>query len=187
MASLLDLEQKGIDQVPNAVQTLVLLQTRRETVVQVINIDGVLEHHNDFLDRCLKDCMLTNPDLLKRFTQSASADFINEEPGQSPMSKKGPPPGEQEQRKTALKAEAEHMTQMMSSEDFEKTIQNFDANFSHLLLDLLERLSHYSTTDCEHQMLNIIARLDHNGFYTAQLEKRAHEGRDPDAVHYFVI
>lgn len=32
---------------------------------QVRNIDGVLEHHNDFLDRCLKDCMLTNPDLLK--------------------------------------------------------------------------------------------------------------------------
>lgn len=32
---------------------------------QVTNIDGVLENHNDFLDRCLKDCMLTNPELLK--------------------------------------------------------------------------------------------------------------------------
>lgn len=69
------------------------------------------------------------------------------------------------------------MTKMMSGEDFEKTIQNFDANFARLLLNLLERLSHYSTTDCEHQMLNIIARLDHNGFYTAQLEKRSPEGR----------
>ena len=32
---------------------------------QVTNIDGVLEKHNDFLDRCLKDCMLTNIELLK--------------------------------------------------------------------------------------------------------------------------
>ena len=65
------------------------------------------------------------------------------------------------------------MDQMISGEDFERTIQNFDNNFSLHLMDLLEKLSHYSTIDCEHQMLNIIARLDHNGFYTAQLEKKA--------------
>ena len=65
---------------------------------------------------------------------------------------------------------------MISGEDFERTIQNFDRNFSLHLMDLLEKLSHYSTIDCEHQMLNIIARLDHNGYYTAQLEKKAAEG-----------
>jgi len=65
---------------------------------------------------------------------------------------------------------------MISGEDFERTIQNFDSNFSLHLMDLLEKLSHYSTIDCEHQMLNIIARLDHNGYYTAQLEKKAAEG-----------
>lgn len=65
---------------------------------------------------------------------------------------------------------------MISGEDFERTIQNFDGNFSLHLMDLLEKLSHYSTIDCEHQMLNIIARLDHNGYYTAQLEKKAAEG-----------
>ena len=39
---------------------------------QVTNIDGVLKRHNDFLDRCLKDCMLTNPELLKVNTPHAS-------------------------------------------------------------------------------------------------------------------
>lgn len=68
------------------------------------------------------------------------------------------------------------MDEMISGEDFERTIQNFDSNFSLHLMDLLEKLSHYSTMDCEHQMLNIIARLDHNGYYTAQLEKKAAEG-----------
>jgi len=37
--------------------------------------------------------------------------------------------------------------------------------------------------DCEHQMLNIIARLDHNGYYTAQLEKKAAaQGEDASAL-----
>lgn len=155
----------------------------------VTNIDGVLEKHNDFLDRCLKDCMLTNIELLKvvsklmlvcvtftncmqRFTQSASVESQETDAtGVSPMSKKGPPPGEQEKRKTTAKVVFDHVDQMISGEDFERTIQNFDNNFSRHLMDLLEKLSHYSTTDCEHQMLNIIARLDHNGYYTAQLEK----------------
>lgn len=157
----------------------------------VTNIDGVLENHNDFLDRCLKDCMLTNPELLKvvsklmlvcvtftncmqRFTQSAtveSQEIIA--PGVGVMSKKGPPPDEQEKKKATVKVISEHVDQMISGEDFERTIQNFDNNFSLHLMDLLEKLSHYSTIDCEHQMLNIIARLDHNGFYTAQLEKKA--------------
>ena len=65
------------------------------------------------------------------------------------------------------------MDTMISGEDFERTILNFDHNFSKYLLDLLEKLAHYSTTDCEHQMLNIISRLDHNGFYTEKLQKRA--------------
>ena len=32
---------------------------------QVSNIDDVLNYHTDFLNNCLKDCMLTNPELLK--------------------------------------------------------------------------------------------------------------------------
>ena len=33
--------------------------------VQASNVDDVLAYHTDFLNNCLKDCMLTNPDLLK--------------------------------------------------------------------------------------------------------------------------
>ena len=32
---------------------------------QVNNIDDVLAYHTDFLNVCLSDCMLTNPELLK--------------------------------------------------------------------------------------------------------------------------
>lgn len=49
-----------------------------ETVVlhcvlsQASNIDDVLSHHTSFLDNCLKDCMLTNPELLKIFSKLMS-------------------------------------------------------------------------------------------------------------------
>lgn len=39
---------------------------------QASNIDDVLSHHTSFLDNCLKDCMLTNPELLKIFSKMMS-------------------------------------------------------------------------------------------------------------------
>uniref|UniRef100_A0A3B4A5S2 Gamma-tubulin complex component n=1 Tax=Periophthalmus magnuspinnatus TaxID=409849 RepID=A0A3B4A5S2_9GOBI len=38
----------------------------------VSNIDDVLHHHTSFLDNCLKDCMLTNPELLRIFSKLMS-------------------------------------------------------------------------------------------------------------------
>lgn len=39
---------------------------------QASNIDDVLCHHTSFLDNCLKDCMLTNPELLRIFSKLMS-------------------------------------------------------------------------------------------------------------------
>ena len=39
---------------------------------QASNIDDVLGHHTSFLDSCLKDCMLTNPELLRVFSRLMS-------------------------------------------------------------------------------------------------------------------
>lgn len=60
---------------------------------------------------------------------------------------------------------------MMNSADFKKTITNFETNFSRLLIELLDKLSLFSTTDCEHQMMNIVSRLDHSGFYSEKQRK----------------
>lgn len=40
--------------------------------LQASNIDDVLGHHTSFLDNCLKECMLTNPELLKVFSKLMS-------------------------------------------------------------------------------------------------------------------
>ncbi|KAM8888576.1 gamma-tubulin complex component 2 isoform 1-T2 [Synchiropus picturatus] len=153
------------------------------------NIDDVLCHHTSFLDNCLKDCMLTNPELLRifsklmsvcvmftscmqRFTQSLRLERLSREDGASNLSDQVE---EVPKKKTTTKFSAEHMDAPLSNVGFETTISKFDSNFSLLLLDLLDKLSIYSTNDCEHSMISIIYRLDFNGFYTERLEKMAIE------------
>ena len=57
-------------------------------------------------DPILNNVKLTSPCIVpcQRFTQSASVESQEADaPGVSPMSKKGPPPGEQEKRRTTAK------------------------------------------------------------------------------------
>ncbi|XP_044734773.1 gamma-tubulin complex component 2-like isoform X2 [Chrysoperla carnea] len=44
-------------------------QAFQTKVTKMVDIDEVLNCHNDFLDMCLKDCMLTNPILLRTVTK----------------------------------------------------------------------------------------------------------------------
>ncbi|KAM9831703.1 gamma-tubulin complex component 2 [Neosynchiropus ocellatus] len=153
------------------------------------NIDDVLCHHTSFLDNCLKDCMLTNPELLRifsklmsvcvmftscmqRFTQSLRLERLSREDGASNL---GEQVEEVPKKKATTKFSAEHMDAPLSNVGLETTISKFDSNFSLLLLDLLDKLSIYSTNDCEHSMISIIYRLDFNGFYTERLERMAIE------------
>ncbi|XP_015312384.2 gamma-tubulin complex component 2 isoform X1 [Macaca fascicularis] len=158
------------------------------------NIDDVLGHHTGFLDTCLKDCMLTNPELLKvfsklmsvcvmftncmqKFTQNMKLD--SELGGQ--MLEQGTVPGlptgaeERARKELTRKHLAEHADAAQLVSGFEATINKFDKNFSAHLLDLLARLSIYSTSDCEHGMASVISRLDFNGFYTERLERLSAE------------
>ncbi|XP_048358107.1 gamma-tubulin complex component 2 isoform X1 [Sphaerodactylus townsendi] len=160
--------------------------------LQASNIDDVLSHHTSFLDNCLKDCMLTNPELLKifskmmsvcvlftncmqRFSHSMKLDNELERLTVEHGTMRGPPT-EQElveesaRKNLAHRLLAEHADALHVTSGFEATINKFDSNFSAHLLDLLDKLSIYSTNDCEHSMINIIYRLDFNGFYTERLE-----------------
>ncbi|XP_078583953.1 gamma-tubulin complex component 2-like [Branchiostoma floridae x Branchiostoma japonicum] len=155
-----------------------------QNLKSVSNVDDVLHHHMDFLDKCLKDCMLTNTELLKivsklmvvcitfcnciqRLTQTFLADEelqLTAPPGKGKLT-------DADIRKNKAKVVSEHVDELVSSDSFEDTITNFDRNFSSLLLSLLDRLSHFSSSDCEHNMMNIIYRIDFNGHYTEQLEQ----------------
>ncbi|XP_073429959.1 gamma-tubulin complex component 2 isoform X1 [Dendrobates tinctorius] len=151
----------------------------------VSNIDDVLSHHTSFLDNCLKDCMLTNPELLRifsklmsvcvmftnymqRFTQSMQ---LQTEMELMTLNTMIGPCTQSENAEDSLK---KRLTSKCSA-GFESTINNFVTNFSAHLMDLLDKLSMYSTNDCEHSMINIIYRLDFNGFYTEHLKRLSAE------------
>ncbi|XP_062926375.1 gamma-tubulin complex component 2 isoform X2 [Mobula hypostoma] len=165
------------------------------------NIDEVLNYHTSFLDNCMKDCMLTNTALLKifsklmsvcvmftncmqRFTQSIKIDSEMMRLTLEHGTMKGPPTQlerleENEKKRLTKKFAAEHADTLHSTSGFEGTINTFDNNFSSNLLDLLDRLSISSTNDCEHSMINIIYRLDFNGFYSERLEHMSAERSNP--------
>ncbi|XP_048193951.1 gamma-tubulin complex component 2 [Perognathus longimembris pacificus] len=148
------------------------------------NIDDVLGHHTSFLDNCLKDCMLTNPELLKVFSKLMSVcvmftncmqKFTQSMKLDSELGTMLGPPVEAEraeelpQKEPIRKHLAEHVDTSQLASGFEATINNFDKNFSTHLLDLLARLSVYSTSDWEHGMASVISRLDFNDFYAERL------------------
>ncbi|XP_025097324.1 gamma-tubulin complex component 2-like [Pomacea canaliculata] len=166
-----------------------LFQQNMDTVS---NVDDVLVYHTDFLNSCLKDCMLTNPDLLKivhklmmvcvtfsNFVQRLNKSTILEAEvtrltKESTLQAPGPQPlGKEEQKKkaAATKVVSEHVDQLVSSETFERTITNFDTNFSKLLLELLDKILDMSSNNYDQRLSNIIYRLDFNGFYTERLEE----------------
>ncbi|XP_077595358.1 gamma-tubulin complex component 2 [Stigmatopora nigra] len=124
------------------------------------NIDDLLWHHTGFLDNCLKDCMLTNPELLRIFSKLMSLCIMFT--------------GRMQRFAQSLRPE-EDAAAPVSDAGLDASIVNFDNNFSVLLLDLLDKLSIFSTNNCEHSMISIIYRLDFNGFYAERLEKMAVE------------
>ena len=47
-----------------------------ERLNSVATIDEVIAHHDEFLDSCMKECMLHNPQLLKILTKLMSTCII---------------------------------------------------------------------------------------------------------------
>lgn len=156
----------------------------------VNNIDDVLAYHCEFLNICLKDCMLTNTDLLKilhklmmvcvtfsNFIQRLNLSTIvqtEQRPTKGSTLQAGQTAKERkditEKKKASTKVLSEHVEQLLGSENFERTISTFDSNFSRLLLDLLSKIMDLSSEVSESKLLNILYRLDFNGFYTDKLE-----------------
>ena len=53
---------------------------------------------------------------------------------------------------------SEHVDDLVRNENFERTIGNFDANFSRLLLELLDKIMEFSTSNEGVKLLNILYR-----------------------------
>ena len=136
----------------------------------VTTIDDVLAVHTDFLDKCLRDCMLSSRELLKiisrlmvvcntftshmqKATQDLEVASLREE---NKLRQHAAKP-----QKRVTRLLSADLEQIVSSDSFEHTLANFDKNFTDDLKELLDKLYSLNTDTVG----SMIARLDFNGYY----------------------
>ena len=78
---------------------------------------------------------------------------------------------ESETSEVAPKVTIRYFDSLKSSDEIERTISNYDINFSRLLIELLDKLRTYSEGQIEKEMMNLVFRLDHNGYYSEYQRK----------------
>ncbi|XP_076230836.1 gamma-tubulin complex component 2 isoform X2 [Calliopsis andreniformis] len=120
---------------------------------KVSNVDDVLSVHQDLQDSYLKECMLTDPDLLGCITGICTAciEFCN-----------------------FMEEENEDLSKEKAA-SFEETIVSLDEKFTQVLIRLLDRICDLGCDNNNEKLLNVFCRLDFNLFYTDILVQRGGE------------
>ena len=112
---------------------------------KVSNVDQVLQIHSDFLSTCLNDCLLSNTQLLSTVKKllGVCSEF------------------------SYYMGDLENMENF---EAFDDDVKKFDLQFTSVLVSLLDRISQLARENYNEKMLNILYRLDFNGFYSKALD-----------------
>ncbi|XP_044592328.1 gamma-tubulin complex component 2-like isoform X2 [Cotesia glomerata] len=126
-------------------------QTFINKMSKVTNIDDVLTVHQDLQDSYLKECMLTDPELLSSITGICNiclqfCNFIEES-----------------------------KTKSIVSGSFEETISSLDVQFTGALHRLLNRIIALGCNNDFEKLLNVLCRLDFNLFYTDSMTDKNFE------------
>ncbi|ORX62322.1 hypothetical protein DM01DRAFT_1331765 [Hesseltinella vesiculosa] len=133
-------------------------------LAKVDTVDEVLQYHSDFLDSCLKECMLTNSKLLRIFNKIVSScmKFANHMERFSQALQQAedehaglfglPKPGKKDTNANQ-QLEACH-----------RTLTKLEEGFGYHMRLLMDALNYYSATETV-QFLCLVVRLDFNGYY----------------------
>ncbi|XP_054718051.1 gamma-tubulin complex component 2-like [Uloborus diversus] len=136
-------------------------------ISQVTNVDEVLICHNDFLDKCLNDCMLTNPKLLHilgtlmRLCVEFSEFFETATRSDEAYTSIGD---------SMLISFGEQTLPEMSSfpaslENFRQQVEHFGENFDKAIVCMLKILHDVNQTKHTSKIINMLYRLDLSPFY----------------------
>lgn len=118
---------------------------------KVSNVDQVLQIHTDFLTTCLNDCLLSNPSLLTTVKKLLKVCCEFSEYMKAASSGSSSLPFE-------------------SEETFVEDTAKFDLRFTSVLMSLLDKIAQLARENYNEKILNILHRLDFNGFYSQALD-----------------
>ncbi|XP_004536680.1 gamma-tubulin complex component 2 homolog isoform X2 [Ceratitis capitata] len=114
---------------------------------KVENVDEVLSFHQDFLDSCLKNCMLTDTTLLNRSIFKLCniclkfCEFIQSE------------------------------SSMVPSDTFSERVKRFDLEFTGILIGLIKQINDVASDNPSDRFINLVHRINFNSFYNQQIDK----------------
>ncbi|XP_016995300.2 gamma-tubulin complex component 2 homolog isoform X1 [Drosophila takahashii] len=118
-----------------------------EKMKSVENVDNVLRLHQDFLDSCLKNCMLTESSHLNRSIFKLCkiclqfCDFIQLE------------------------------TSLDPADTFSERVKRFDLEFTGLLISFLKQINNMAKKNTADRFMNLVHRINFNAFYSDQMDK----------------
>ncbi|CAG8519786.1 4749_t:CDS:10 [Ambispora leptoticha] len=145
-------------------------RTLEANFAKVSTVDQVLEYHTDFLDTCLKECMLTNAKLLRIYSKLVYVCVLfanyTDKFTKSLISLKNQLAG------INSNTGGNNNTSTVSSpslqttiEQQERTLSKFEDNFVYHVRLLIDALNFYSATETV-QFLCLVVRLDYNQHYS---------------------
>ena len=156
---------------------------------QVKTFDDIINLHSNYLDQCLKECLLTDQSLFKTITQINMRThwfsrvvirfFINvEAEGQVDFKRDLNQEEEKEfeietnqcqSRKASKQKETELIRKNIKDNDYAGTVNKFEKDFDKHMRDLLVQLT--KTKRFESHIANLCQRLDYNDYYSINVLK----------------
>eukprot|EP00474_Spongospora_subterranea_P002659 CRZ03117.1 hypothetical protein [Spongospora subterranea] len=138
----------------------------------VNTVDRVIEAHDQFLDTCLKECLLTNHNILQSLTSLLSSCLIFARNMNNyhasfellELTQNATPISGSKRRKRLAMLSSQVMAAGQNS-DYVEMIAKFLEKFDQKLTGLIEQLTERANTLHESHMMNLCTRLDYNSYY----------------------
>ncbi|EDX02127.1 gamma-tubulin complex component 2 homolog isoform X1 [Drosophila yakuba] len=154
-----------------------------EKMKTVENVDNVLRLHQDFLDSCLKNCMLTESSHLNRaifkickiclkfceFIQRSQRFFLDAELKSMVCDTHDSADSSESEQESLHRPQLE--TSLDPADTFSERVKRFDLEFTGLLISFLKQINNMAkknTADC---FMNLVHRINFNAFYSDQMDK----------------
>ncbi|CAO3686335.1 unnamed protein product [Umbelopsis ramanniana] len=136
----------------------------KDALSKVSTVDQVLQIHSDFLDSCLKECMLTNSKLLRIYSKLMTtcvlfANYTDKFTHALTVLEK-----QYSSEKFGVVTGKFGNTSGITLESQSRSLHKIEENFSYHMKLLIDALNYYSATETL-QFLCLVVRLDYNSYY----------------------
>ncbi|GAB5586117.1 gamma tubulin complex Spc97/GCP2 subunit Alp4 [Umbelopsis nana] len=136
----------------------------KDDLSKVSTVDQVLQIHSDFLDSCLKECMLTNSKLLRIYSKLMSTCVLFANYTEKFTHALGVLEKQYNAEKFGVASGKFGNTSGITLESQSRALHKIDENFSYHMKLLIDALNYYSATETL-QFLCLVVRLDYNSYY----------------------